>query len=251
MPFPRKLGAVIVSIGVLIGSAALAFAANDLTTELGSGTATGVRFEPKPDGYEIVFEEYTGEPVRSLTRWTAVPKPPERRATVSVKAGMWVGSQGDTALIFGASDKAHYYLAAHQNPAMLRWSLGHFSAEANPQRQLLAGDASDALDTLEEGNELRVTILGRDGEKPLLTVEVNRQQVAALPALHDEDDPMSPFGGVGVQATAYSSLGQTGYLFWDLTVTPDPPTAIDLPAQAYASTFQVRGLSATGSVVAR
>jgi hypothetical protein len=224
MPFPRRLGAAIVSIGVLLGSAALAAAADDLVSKLGSGTATGVRFEVKPEGYEIVFEEYIGEPVRSLTRWTAVPKPPERRATVSVKAGMWAGSVGDTTLIFGASDKAYYYLVAHQDPAVLRWSLGHFNADASPQRQQLAGDASDALDTLEEGNELRVTILSRDGEKPLLTVEINRQRVAELPALHDEDSPMSPFGGVGVEATGYSSHGQAGYLFWDLTVTPDPPS---------------------------
>jgi hypothetical protein len=220
MSLPRVLLASLVSVGVLLGSAALALAADNWIAQLGSGTATGVRFEPKPDGYEIVFEEYIGEPVRVLTRWTAAAKPPERRATVSVKAGMWAGSVGDTALIFGSSDKAHYYLVVHQDPAILGWSLGHFNSEDNPQRQSLAGGESDVPDVLEEGNELSVTIVGRDGEKPLLTVEVNRQRVAELPALHDEDDPMSPFGGVGVQATAYSGQGQAGYLFWDLTVTP-------------------------------
>jgi hypothetical protein len=219
MRIPRHLVALAL-VSLLLGPSTAGFAADDLVAEFVDCSGNGAQHGPGDGGYKIRFDPFDGEPSRALICRTAPQLIDAPSITVSVAGQMTQGAAGDLVLLFGASEQGHYYVGVHQDLVRVRWSVGHFRPGADPPRQFMAGAESDVVRQLSQGNELAVTIVHRDGETPLLIVQINGAQVAELAALHGEDDPLSPFGGVGVMGTAYRNLGETAYFFRDLTVAP-------------------------------
>jgi len=202
---------------------AAAAAAEDLVAYFPTGSGNGVTYGPGDGGYKIAFDAFQGERVRTFAPYTPVPPIAGPSMTVSVKSQLIKGAVADIALIFGASEKGWYYAVMHEDSDRFWWSVGHHLEEGNRYQAIIAEDIPDDSETindLDDGNEISVTILRREGDKPLLTLRINGAQVAQVSALHDADDPLSPFGAVGVQATAYSGQGEAAYFFRDLTVTP-------------------------------
>ena len=194
-------------------------AQGDLVATFDAGSESGVQFGPGDGGYKVAFSGFMDGPIRTHLRRTETPEAMAPRATVSVAAQMTSDSDfGDMALLFGVSERGYYYLALSQDPIRTRWSIGRFIQAENRFDQF-AGDVSETVRVLQTGNEMSVTITGRPGEAPLLTVRVNGTQVAELPARDAEDAPTSPFGSVGILCSAYPGDEPAAYYFRDLRVT--------------------------------
>jgi hypothetical protein len=215
----RPLAVIAITLSILFipGSEGTVRAQEDLLSRLPRGDVRGIKFGNAEDGYRVLIEYFEADEFKLFHRLIELPKTNEQSVSYQFKTRFTTGYIGDASLLFGATDNGWYFAAISQDLLRQVWTIGYYNAETKDYN-VLATSASDWINDMtgEDLNEMKVNVLRRGGEPPLITLFINGVKMNELPAIHPEDHPQSPIGNIGFQCSAYPFRGTTGYVFTEL-----------------------------------